>query len=91
MWLGIVLCVSWLATVAIIAPWHSAMLDVCDLTHESPNTPHGWTVACAAMASSLGIARWLRSRSLTILAYGSLIPQWIVWYWLLLAPLSSCS
>lgn len=89
-WLLAVVCTLVLALVALIAPFHSAFLDICDAIHESPNNPHGWTAACISMAFTLTAARWLKSRQLLVAAYGLLVPQWLLWYWLLVNPFSSC-
>ena len=57
--------------------------EVCDPFHESANTPYGWTVACGSMAASPALARWIGSRPVMWLAYGSLPLHWLVWDWLL--------
>ena len=89
-WFAFVFCVYGFACVALIAPFHTAFLDICDAVHESPNNPHGWTVACFTMASTLSAAKWLRWSPLYIAAYGSLVAQWLLWYWILVSPYSSC-
>ena len=82
----------WLLTVAsgsvavvtvFLVPWLTEVFEVCDPLHESANTPYGWTVACGSMAASLALARWIGSRPVLWLAYGSLPLHWLVWHWLL--------
>lgn len=86
LWLALIACGTVFALGAILGSFYTAFLDTTDPQHQSPNTPLGWTVACATMASSVGAARWLRSRTLLVTAYGLLIPQWYLWYWILVGP-----
>ena len=82
-WLLIVALGSLAVVVVFLVPWLTDVFEVCDPFHESANTPYGWTVACGSMAASLALARWIGSRPVMWLAYGSLPLHWLVWHWLL--------
>lgn len=78
-----------MACLVAISVLYTAAGDVCDLFHESPNTPLGWIVAGCAMAQPIVLAAWLRARMVLVLSIVSLAPLFLFWLWWLL-PAGSC-
>ena len=82
-WLLAVALGSVAVVMVFLVPWLTDVFEVCDPSHESANTPYGWTVACGSMAAALAFARQIGSKPVMWLAWGTLPLHWLVWHWLL--------
>jgi hypothetical protein len=85
-WLFCVL-VAVAVAVVTLGLTHGAVLDICDVNHDSPNSVFGWSLG-AAMIVAIGVsARWLRIPPLR--AFITMLAAGLLWLGLIL-PRGSC-